>query len=123
MTVIGARDDSHARLVALAERLAAQTMSGNAQWSRTDQPERYLYAGMSGAVSIERTAPIVGGGNVMRIYDPSGEEVERLHARPDVITPELYQAIDILNRLYDAASRSAHRAEDVIEGLLHELGG
>lgn len=110
--------DPNAHLVALARRLTEQTRAKRIQWTRQGDGRRYLYAGTSGSVTVEKepgSYPKI----VMRVRDMSGvpvDEVQTADIPMAALTDEAHRA---LMDLYDAVSESAR---GVVNDLLAELG-
>ena len=111
-------DEPDARLVHLAQRLAEQTRAGRISWSKLAAGRRYLYAGVSGSVTVEKDID-VNGRLLMRVRDQHGVAVDELAATPRVSGLVGAPVDAALANLYDAVTASS---ETVVDSLLAEIG-
>lgn len=110
--------DADMRLVHLAQRLAEQTRAGRISWSKYASGRRYLYAGVSGSVTLERD-PESNRRLVMRVRDQHGVAVDELAATPPRSGLVGAPADAALANLYDAVTASS---QTVVDSLLAEIG-
>ncbi len=107
----------------MIDRLLSLTLGRNLEWSDTADPDVFRVRLGSGFVAVQH----VSGFNdeagefysyyVINLYNDKGKEI-------DTFTPRVSgdPAASTLRELHEAARRSAHKIDDVLDGMLRELG-
>lgn len=104
-----------ARLKAIAQELLQKTRKGHVTWSRTDNPDRFLYSTNDVTVAISRSPGMGIVGISLRVYDEEGAETAKL----DPATG--FDAMPLLNDLFEAASGEGRATEQTLTALERAL--
>jgi hypothetical protein len=114
------REEPSERLVHLARRLAEQTRAGRITWTRGTSGLRYVYAGTTGAVTLEAEPDLGRTKIMMRVRDTSGATVDELGTLPVAMTGLVGRPADAaLADLYNAVLETSRA---VVDGLIAEIG-
>jgi hypothetical protein len=107
------------RLTTLARRLAAATAAGSAQWLPADD-DAYAWGSTEGSVTVASRDRDNEPPYELAVYNPRQEKVDELTSELlDDDEPAPWN--DALVELYQAARRSALRADDIIDALIDAL--
>ncbi|WP_090850521.1 hypothetical protein [Nocardioides lianchengensis] len=107
----------------LAAKAADRTLAGTMNWKETDDPDLFLYAGSRTSLAIDYYP--MDKHYEFRVLNDRGTVVERFSRwpGPDENAPWIEPTPEYLTlqRLHDAARRSALRIDDIIEQAFLDL--
>ena len=108
------------RLGEIALRLLDRTVNGKAHWEETDLTDTFMFSTSNSSITIRKTRFSYGDTLTLRVLNIHGSLVEELSISDDELQHvALYRT---LNRLWEEARRDALSIEEVLTGILDELG-